>query len=363
MVTERTVAESSTCLPATMLEQYFTDTDIVRRLSRRRAKCATAEHEHIRLELIASLGCTRSPSDDEAEVRGLFPPRARWARPRMRGGLTREQIAAQSAFSAAMQVLNSSAHADEPHTKNLRAFINGVRQAALGDEPYVVQPPQITPRRKEPGSPVYRAVARLALRDVVVEGTVAKYLQRCFGPDLLDCSFAYRCGSPGRPAPTHHDAMRAVMEFLAANAGKEIWIVEVDIRKFFDVVGHEAGQRAAVGLVGPLLLEGEKVLLQHLVKRSFLRLPAGVGVAGRLCRACRCLHRRIVGKRLTLLLRLPLFRSRGGDGAGAAGWNGPVPGHSTRQPDHTMSRPADAHLHHIGSLGTPRSRLARLAGS
>jgi len=36
-----------------------------------------------------------------------------------------------------------------------------------------------------------------------------------------------------------------------------------------------------------------------------------------------------------------------------------VPGHSTRQPDHTMSRPADAHLRHIGSLGTLRSRLAR----
>lgn len=227
-----------------MLEQYFTDTDIVGRLSRRRAKCATAEHEHVRLELIAPLGCTRSPSDDEGEVRGLFPPRAKWTHPRMRDGLTREKSVARSAFSAAMGALNSSAYADEPQTRNLRAFINGVRQAALGDEAYVFQPPRIIPRRKEPGSSVYRAIARPALRDVVVEGTVAKYLQRCFGPDLLDCSFAYRCGSPGRPAPTHHDAMRAVMEFLAANAGKEIWIVEVDIRKFFDVVGHEAALAA-----------------------------------------------------------------------------------------------------------------------
>ena len=103
---------------------------------------------------------------------------------------------------------------------------------------------RIIPRRKEPGIPVYRAIARLGLRDVVVEATVAKYLQRCFGPDLLDCSFAYRSGSSGHPAATHHDAMRAAMEFLAADAGKEIWIVEVDIRKFFDVVGHEVALAA-----------------------------------------------------------------------------------------------------------------------
>jgi hypothetical protein len=45
-------------------------------------------------------------------------------------------------------------------------------------------------------------------------------------------------------------------------------------------------------LVGPLLLEGQQVLLQHLIKGSLLRLPARVDRAGRrrLC-ACRCLHR------------------------------------------------------------------------
>jgi hypothetical protein len=55
-------------------------------------------------------------------------------------------------------------------------------------------------------------------------------------------------------------------------------------------LGDEAGQRAAVGLVGPLLLEGEQVLLQHLEKGGLFRLPAGIGVAGRRFCACRCLH-------------------------------------------------------------------------
>jgi hypothetical protein len=63
-------------------------------------------------------------------------------------------------------------------------------------------------------------------------------------------------------------------------------------------LGDEAGQRAAVGLVGPLLLEGEQVLLQHLEKGGLFRLPAGIGVAGRRFCACRCLHEggcRLVG--------------------------------------------------------------------
>ena len=37
---------------------------------------------------------------------------------------------------------------------------------------------------------------------------------------------------------------------------------------------YELGQRPPVGLVGPLLLEGQQVLLHHLVKRSLFRLPA-----------------------------------------------------------------------------------------
>ena len=46
------------------------------------------------------------------------------------------------------------------------------------------------------------------------------------------------------------------------------------IEEVVQLVGHETGQRATVGLVGPLLLEGQKVLLQHLVEDSLLGLPA-----------------------------------------------------------------------------------------
>jgi hypothetical protein len=43
------------------------------------------------------------------------------------------------------------------------------------------------------------------------------------------------------------------------------------------LICHKLRQRATIGLVGPLLLEGQKVLLQHLVKGSIFRLPARIG--------------------------------------------------------------------------------------
>jgi hypothetical protein len=55
---------------------------------------------------------------------------------------------------------------------------------------------------------------------------------------------------------------------------------------------HELRQRAPAGGVGPLLLEGQQVLLQHLIKGSLVRLPARVDRAGRRrLYACRCRHR------------------------------------------------------------------------
>ena len=40
------------------------------------------------------------------------------------------------------------------------------------------------------------------------------------------------------------------------------------------LVGHEAGQCPAIGLVGPLLLEGQQMFLHDPVQGSLLRLPA-----------------------------------------------------------------------------------------
>ena len=61
-------------------------------------------------------------------------------------------------------------------------------------------------------------------------------------------------------------------------------------KEVVQLVGHEAGQGPAIGLVGPLLLEGQQVLLDYLEKRCFLGFPPRVRVPGRGLCACGCLH-------------------------------------------------------------------------
>jgi hypothetical protein len=56
------------------------------------------------------------------------------------------------------------------------------------------------------------------------------------------------------------------------------------------LIQHELRQRPAVGRIGPMLLEGQQVLLEHLLKRCFFRLPPRIGVPARGLYVCRRLH-------------------------------------------------------------------------
>jgi hypothetical protein len=74
------------------------------------------------------------------------------------------------------------------------------------------------------------------------------------------------------------------------------------------LIQHEFRQCPAVSLVGPLLLEGQQVLLEQLIKRCLFRLPPRIGVPARGLYACRSLHDGgLSASDGPLLLRLPVF--------------------------------------------------------
>jgi RNA-directed DNA polymerase len=66
--------------------------------------------------------------------------------------------------------------------------------------------------------------------DKVAQRTVAMILEAVFEQDFLDCSHGFR---PGRRA---HDALRELRKQVMGEGG--CWLVEVDLRKFFDTVDH-----------------------------------------------------------------------------------------------------------------------------
>ena len=70
-----------------------------------------------------------------------------------------------------------------------------------------------------------------AFEDKIVQDAIRELLSAVYEQDFLDCSYGFR---PGRSA---HDAIRR-LDSVAMRGGAN-WIVEADIRSFFDTVPHK----------------------------------------------------------------------------------------------------------------------------
>ncbi len=71
--------------------------------------------------------------------------------------------------------------------------------------------------------------------DKVLQRAVAMVLEAVYEQDFLSCSYGFR---PGRSA---HQALQRLWEVLTEMRGG--WVLDVDIRKFFDTLDHDQLQR------------------------------------------------------------------------------------------------------------------------
>src|SRR6516225_1796158 len=84
------------------------------------------------------------------------------------------------------------------------------------------------PKAGSPGET--RALGIPTFEDKVLQRAVVMALEPLYEQDFLDCSCGFR---PGRSA---HQALQALWQQTMAMGG--CWLVEVDIRKFFDLLDH-----------------------------------------------------------------------------------------------------------------------------
>jgi RNA-directed DNA polymerase len=78
--------------------------------------------------------------------------------------------------------------------------------------------------------PETRPIGIPTFEDKVLQRAVVMVLESVYEQDFHDCSYGFR---PGRSA---HQALEALWQQMTAMGGG--WVVEVDIRKFFDTVDH-----------------------------------------------------------------------------------------------------------------------------
>jgi group II intron reverse transcriptase/maturase len=124
------------------------------------------------------------------------------------------------------------------------------------------------------GSRKMRPLGMPTIEDKVVQMAVTRVLERIYEADFLDCSYGYR------PARSGHDALGALGRTIQRQ--KVSWIVEADIRGFFDHVNHEwlmkflelrIGDPRVLRLIGRMLKGG--VLEDGLVHASEEGTPQG----------------------------------------------------------------------------------------
>ena len=76
-----------------------------------------------------------------------------------------------------------------------------------------------------------RPIGIPALEDKILQRAVVMVLTPLYEQDFLDCSYGFR---PGRSA---HEALEALWREIMRMGG--CWVLEVDIRSYFDTVKHE----------------------------------------------------------------------------------------------------------------------------
>ena len=107
---------------------------------------------------------------------------------------------------------------------NLKSLLERAKSGA-----YRAPPVRRTHIPKGDGSET-RPIGIPTFEDKVLQRAVAMVLEAVYEQDFLDCSYGFR---PGRSA---HQALEELRNGIMAMGGG--WIVEVDIRKFFDILDH-----------------------------------------------------------------------------------------------------------------------------
>ncbi len=109
--------------------------------------------------------------------------------------------------------------------ENIASLIRRIRRGA-----YKPRPARLTEIPKEDGST--RPLAISCIEDKIVQLAVSTILSEIYEPLFLPCSFGFR------PGKSCHDALRALTAAVFPNVNGAI--VEIDIRKYFNTIPHEA---------------------------------------------------------------------------------------------------------------------------
>jgi RNA-directed DNA polymerase len=152
---------------------------------------------------------------------------------------------------------------EEDSGNNLRSLLERFKSGS-----YYAPPVKRVYVPKQAGGKPERPIGIPTLEDKVLQRAIVMVLGPLYEQDFYDCSYGFR---PGRSA---HDALEALWHAIMAMGGA-CWVLEVDIKSFFDTVKHDQlrqmyKQRVRDGVINRVL---GKWLKAGIMEDSALRYP------------------------------------------------------------------------------------------
>jgi hypothetical protein len=205
----------------------------------------------------------RNPRADlERELDGLLPPRRDWPRPsreaRRAANHQGRDATALALTNWLLQRWSTPRAKSEAWLIRLRRFVGQVRHRVREwSSDSKIEAPEVyallKAHSKQATEPdLFRCLMVYSVRDRLVISIAARHLREQTDALMHSGSLAFRTQSPPL---THHDAVERILSFRRAaeeSGVGRLWVTEVDIRGFFDVVSHSIAQAAVKKLIARL---------------------------------------------------------------------------------------------------------------
>ncbi len=234
------------------ITEYLAEENIVLYLCRIRAKLAKQRNKKHLIHLLSNDKKTnyhkwQNEREDHKRLAEILPSRRKWKKNGERdrfkkrapsNSIERNILSIKKAIK-----FDKANNPKASYLDSLKDFIADIEHNYFNPK-YNIKAPDIYPKLKlgkKALSNICRPISEYQLMDKIIIGITNKYFTELFDRFFSDSSFAFRAPvvEIGKIThKTHHDAFKKIIEYREIHKGKELFVAECDMRKFYDTVNH-----------------------------------------------------------------------------------------------------------------------------
>jgi len=192
--------------------------------------------------------------DLKKQLTEILPPRRKWVKigqnSRVKNESNNEFLTSndKNFYSLLKTIKKHRQHnSKEVWFLKLQVFIKDVKSSALSTS-YTVNEPLIFPKLKKPLKKIFqdkseknncRPLSMYSLKDRIILSQTNKFLTFILDDEFQASSYAFRSKKINNRTISHHNCIRDILSYKKDKSVKELFVVECDMKGFYDTVNHK----------------------------------------------------------------------------------------------------------------------------